>query len=207
MSKITDLTAGTPAGTDPVEFVDVSDTTMAASGTNKQATAADYGGLILLETITNSTAGEFDFNSLPSVYNRFIIHGNTRGDAATTEESLHLYFNEDLTDSTYHRQHHYGNNNAASASEASTPRIGITTGASSPTDSYGQITIVVENPAGSYLKQAISSMVVYRGTDDLVGGKVSMVSEVTAAITRIRIRTDNHATDQLLGTLRLYGQM
>jgi hypothetical protein len=31
-------------------------------------------------------------------------------------------------------------------------------------------------------------------------------SSITASITRLRVRTDNHATNQLLGVLRLYGE-
>ncbi len=47
--KISDLTAITGAnlaGTDEIEIVDVSDTTMAATGTNKQTTLADLSAFI-----------------------------------------------------------------------------------------------------------------------------------------------------------------
>lgn len=56
-TKITDLTAGTPEAADFLPYVDVSDTTMAASGTTKKALAGVYS-LTLKVQQPGGTPGE-----------------------------------------------------------------------------------------------------------------------------------------------------
>ena len=166
-------------------------------------------GKVEIETITNTTAGEFDFDNIPSGYKRLIIEGTLRGDVSGYEDNVYCIFNTDTTASNYHNQLITAIDATMGAGqypEASTPLLGRVPAVSSPTDSYGQFKIVVADYDGVNLKTAISTFMSYVNTDAIYNGQGSMVSAITAAITRIRIRTDNHATDQLLGTLTLYGE-
>ena len=85
-TTLTDLTefAGTLAADDWVYMVDKSDTTDNPDGSSFKIQVKNIVGRVLLQTITNSSAGEFDFNSIPSGFNRLIIRGEIRGDAAGT---------------------------------------------------------------------------------------------------------------------------
>jgi hypothetical protein len=160
----------------------------------------------VIQTITNAVAGEFDFDSIPAGYDRLILEGEVRSDAAVTADILYLFFNADTTVANYHSQDIFGSNGASAGGEAAVPRVGLATGASSPANAYAGVHIVIEGYDGTYVKQAIGRTLIRRAATDLAAGLNGMYSSVTAAITRVRLRTDNHATDQLLGTMTLYGE-
>jgi len=215
--KLTDLPAATTATDDDLVYmVDVSDATDDPAGSSKVITKNDFlgggAGTTMtvkkkLQTITNTTAGEFDFDNIPAGYDRLIIEGQVRGDASVGSEDLHIYFNEELTDANYHSQQNIGSNGANSSTEANVPKIAVVTAASAPANAYATVRVVMENFAGAYIKSAISNFTAYPGVDQQkVGEIVATAESMTAAITRIRIRTDNHSTDQLLGVLHLYAE-
>ena len=164
------------------------------------------GQMTLIETITNASAGEFDFTSIPSTYTRLIIKGHIRGDVTAVEDSCLLFMNTDTTVTNYHTQRSGAHNAAIDVAEGANPEICIVPAASSPANSYSQIEIVIENYTGSHLKQASSAFSSYTDTDIIRNGSNSLVSVITAAITRLRVQSDNHATDQLFGELHLYGE-
>ena len=206
-SEYTTLAGSGVASGDLVEVVDVSDTTDAASGTNKKVTLSSLGGMHLIETISNVSAGDFDFNSIPQGFNRLIIIGNIRGDVTSTSDGVRCYFNADTTASNYHTNGSYANNGTTTTGEGDDPFVGPCPADSSPSGAYGFFKIEIEDYAdSSLLKQLRSSFVSYLGADSQRTGVYSVVSSVTAAITRVRVQTDNDPTDQLLGTMRLYGQ-
>ncbi len=160
----------------------------------------------VIQTITNGSAGEFDFDSIPSGYDRLIIEGVVRSDAAVTADNMHMYLNTDTTNANYYRQNSAGSNGSTSSSESAAPVIAVITGAPSPANDYSPISIVIENYTGPYSKTALGNFTLRRTSTDTAAGQIGYFTSITAAITRVRLRTDNHATDQLLGTLTLYGE-
>jgi hypothetical protein len=78
--------------------------------------------------------------------------------------------------------------------------------ATSPANSYANVCIVIEDYDGSNLKGALCSTYSMYDTAATLVGWFGVKSSITAAITRVRIRTDNDPTDQLLGTMTLYGE-
>ncbi len=161
----------------------------------------------LIQTITNSTAGEFDFDSIPSGYNRLIIEGEVRGNVSAASDDVRVFLNADTTLANYFEQYNVGLNNTNSSGEAaSSSRIAFATAGTSPSDNYSSIKITIENYAGSWKKIVTGYSNAPYGSPDALIGMWSVTSSITAAITRVRLRTDNHPTDNLFGVLRLYGE-
>ena len=207
-ANITAIAAGkmTIGGTDGDVIVDE------AAGntitiTKWESYRAPYYGRQLIETIENTTAGKFDFNNIPAGFNRLIIMGSFRSDAAVTVDNIYIYLNADTTAANYHTQINETNNGSAVSSESPIPLISRSSGASSPANYYTTVMIVIEDYAGSNIKTATCIENVQQNTDDMRAGVVCVVSAITAAVTRVRIQTDNDPTNQLFGTLRLYGEL
>ena len=178
-----------------------------ASGGGGGGATATITAKHVIQTITNASAGEFDFDSIPAGYDRLIIEGFLRGDVSAISDNVRIFFNADTTLSNYHEQASLALNNANSSAEAtSSSRISFVPAASSPANSYANISIVIEDYDGSNRKGALSSTYSMYDTAATLVGFFGVKSSITDAITRVRIRTDNHATDQLLGTLTLYGE-
>ena len=160
-----------------------------------------------IERITNATAGEFDFNSIPSGYDRLIIKGYMRSDTADVQDSVEIFLNEDLTPSNYFRQFLTAINNIENTPEGTGCFIANIPAATAPASSYCDIVISIENyDSSAHRKMLISDFGSFRQTTELYMGKIAVTSAITAAVTRVRLRTDNHATDQMTGTLILYGE-
>jgi carbon monoxide dehydrogenase subunit G len=159
---------------------------------------------IPVETITNTTGGEFDFSNIPQDGDRLIIEGKVRGDATGTVEVLYAFLNNDLTNANYHATLHYADEGTAVAVESANPHGGYCGAASSPTDSYTSWRLTIEDYTGSTLKVTRSQFDNYQANDDLQTGHTGIVSAITNPVDRIRLRTDGHATDGLLGELTLY---
>jgi hypothetical protein len=162
---------------------------------------------VLIEEIENTTAGEFDFDTISGDYKRLIIEGYVRGDVSAVLDSVHAFFNADTTESNYHRQHSYTGDGSASVSEAAEARVALCPAATATADSYGTVRIVLEDYAGARLKTAFTSFVMTQAADDITTGNIGGYWDSTAAITRVRIRADGHPTDGLLGKLSLYGEL
>jgi hypothetical protein len=194
---------GVPSAPLEIEVLDPGDTTMSSSGTNKRAVLA---GPYLIETITNAVAGEFDFNSIPAGFKRLMLIGHARSNGTGTVDAVYCLFNADTTVANYHSQVIRGFNAAASGPEGDTPNIFTTPAASSPANSHAQFSIAVEHyEESTLLKTAQCTFMSYDDTDIQRTGMIGVVSAITAAITRLRLQTDNHPTDGLVGEVSLYG--
>jgi len=205
LTAITEL-AEAPAYDDWWYVVDKSDTTDNAAGSSKKI-LKQYVGRTLIETITNASAGEFDFASIPQVFSRLILVGDIRGDVTATSDFLFLLFNEETTTADYHSQYVANVTGVADVSKDDTPEIGVCSADSSPANSYSKITIIIDNYTGGYLKQATGDFNALRAATDVHSGLCYMNHDsLTAAITRLRLRSDNHDTDQLLGAVSLFGE-
>jgi len=208
-SKLTGLTelAEPPAYDDWAYMVDKSDTTDDAAGSSFKMQFSNIGRC-LIETITNASAGEFDFTSIPAVFSRLILVADVRGDVTATSDFMFLLFNEETTTGDYHSQYVANITGVADVSKDDTPEIGVCPAGSSPANSYGKLTIVIDNYTDGHIKQAEASFNALRAATDVHSGKCYMNHDsLTAAITRLRLRSDNDSTDQLFGVASLYGEI
>lgn len=206
--KLTDLDAiPVLAAADSIYVVDASDTTDDAAGSSKKITAENMGARYLIEEITLGSAGEFDFNSIPAGFNRLSIKGLVRGTVSSTSDILYVLLNADTTLSNYHSQRLVGFDNSSGNQEySSEPRIANCSAASSASGLYSSLNIDIEDYAGSHRKMVNGVNFTPRDAAALEAGFHVALSSVTAAVTRVRIRADDHPTDGLVGTLRLYGE-
>lgn len=166
----------------------------------------DFTATQLIQKIELSTAGKFDFDNLPQDYDRFIIQGKVESDATGNVGALNMYFNADTTDTNYYSQQVYGINAVANGGEAAVASICQVAGSTAVGKS--DVQIVIEDPAGSELKTALAQWGNYRtgGDESTTGQRYLTHDSMTAAITRLRLQAANDPTDQLTGTLFLYGQ-
>lgn len=213
--KLTGLTAITSAdNSDLLYIVDVTGNTPQKITVANLLAAVGAQSKVLLETIDNTaTAGEFDFGPgqaggvIATGYKRWIIEGELRGEVVATSDGTRIYFNADTTDANYHMQTNRAQNNAAVVTEGASSFFGNVPADSSPANSFAMFRLVIENPDGAVnLKQAMSFFTSYQDTDNIIMGSVGIVSAITAALTRVRLQTDNDPTDQLFGLLRMYGE-
>lgn len=210
ISALTELTTA-PASTDLIPIVDVSDTSMAASGTTKYITSETLlssQGKYEIETITadGSTITKFDFQSIPSTYRRLWIHGYVEGDVAATTEALYIFFNNDTTATNYYRQYSSHNATSVTTSEGAEPRIALIAGANAVGASM--LEICIEGYAATLIQQARGQSQVYRtgGSDVSNHQCVVFHDSATAAINRVTLQADGDPTNVLIGTLTLYGE-
>lgn len=168
----------------------------------------DEDEMTLIETITNASAGEFDFASIPQNFNRLVIKGYLRSSASGTQDTVYGFINTSTTVSSYLSQRFsaFDDGPSANLTEYAEPRVGIASGDGSPSGYYHNVSMEIEGYAVT--KQQIVKCE-SSGARDASSADVlfySCLSPVSAAVTRLRIRTDNHPTDGLIGTLRLYGE-
>ena len=161
---------------------------------------------VALETITLATAGEFDFSAISGDYDTLYIEGYVQAER-TDFDALHIYFNADTTDANYHHQHMFGNNSFADSGEAANPQLGLI-GGSLRVDRKNFISVKVPYYTDTAMdKTAMCRLGGPTNLDDAMWqGDSTVISSVTAAITRIRLQSDNDPTEQLTGELTLYGE-
>lgn len=169
-------------------------------------TSTATGTKVLLDEIELTSAGEFDFDNIPSGYDRLILQGTIRGTVSAASDSALLFLNADTTTTNYHRQSAAGVNGVANSSEANTADGFYTAAASSPANWYSTVYMELEDYTGSNNKTMRTMSNTPNDTANLFTGITTVQSSVTDAVTRLRVRADNHPTDGLIGTLRLYGE-
>lgn len=161
---------------------------------------------VLIEEITLTTAGEFDFDNIPQGYRRLRVLGNVTSDVSAAVDNLNVYFNTDTTDSNYHAQLLYSTNGISGDDEYTAPKVAIISGTTATITST-DVDMRLEGYTNSIGKQMSSEYSYLREAARVTTGRGTIAnSSVTDAITRLRIRTDNHPTDGLTGTLTLYGE-
>lgn len=178
---------------------------LAASGGGTTTTYAG-GSKFLIEEITLTTAGEFDFDSIPQGYDRLIIEGYIRGSDASLNTVSRLYFNEDTTDANYRRQVVGAYDGADEQSEASNTFFGNVVGDSSQSGAHSAVTIGMEGYNTSIRKTAYCRVDGAHDTSALRTNNSIVSSGITDPITRVRLRPSNHPTTGFTGTVRLYGE-
>jgi hypothetical protein len=214
---LTDLSefAGVLAPDDWVYMVDKSDvvTDSNAAGSSFKIQVKNLGGLIPLgPAIVNASAGEFDFDNIPAGFSRLWIKGEVRGDVADQGENVHIHYNSDEVDANYEHSYQSVSGPNTGDSRASTPRIAYVSAGTSPANAYTTLRLCIENYAGGNMKIARCHYDGLEITDSMNSGFSSVAWDLggnggTDAITRIRLRSHNNPTDELFGTLRLYGEM
>lgn len=211
-TDITDEVA-TPTDTAPDDLLlmtDVSDTTESVDGTSLKAQLKNLGAPVLLDRITNATAGNFVFSSIPGGYKRLIIKGWLESDAAgAPSDTVYIFFNSATTITDYKHQRLQGRGSAAVSNEQNNPQIVVVPGATG----LGPATVHIEleGYADSTSRDVKCATSLYGHAESTatatVGAIVVQHNSLTDAITTLTIETNNHPTDQLVGELSLYGQM
>lgn len=215
-TKITGLTETTTLdAADALVAVDVSDTTMAASGTNKYITkenlltAVGAQEMLItqeLDRISDPVSGEFDFNNIPQGYDHLIIQGEIRGDSATLPDYFRVFVNDDTTEANYHGEFFGSRSGSIVDFEAAAAYFSDGNYASSPTGANLHVDAMVRNYSdNTSLKDVKNEYWAYYQNDNILQGRNIAVSSITDPVTRLRIRTDGHPTDTLAGELILYG--
>jgi hypothetical protein len=211
------LTAVTVAATDKVLVQDANDADNLKTVTAQSI--ADLGGgggggggatttitaKQLIETITLASAGEFDFSSIPAGYDKLVIEGWARGNASAADDTVLMFANTDTTATNYEGPVGFqGSTQSAGMIDAI---VGQSSAGTSLADAQGHFRIEILNyDQSDNLHSALWDSTNIRTTGvayRLVGGWHWLTKEV---INRLRIRTNNHPTDQLIGELSLYGE-
>lgn len=177
------------------------------------ASPGGAAGKVLIQTITNVSAGEFDFNSIPQIYKSLILEHEVRCTIGSgTIAGMRLFINGDTTDANYLGQYCRGSNGGSVFVEVAGALGGVAPVAGSPANSYAQTeTKIQDYTKTSRLKQYKTTFTCLSvggsGTagriDTGVIGTASRV--ITAAVTRLQLRALTHPTDGLIGEARLYG--
>lgn len=192
------------------------------------AVPAEYTGIkVPLETITatgsESPIVEFDFGpniaggQIPQMFKRLWLHGRLRStDTSSSAETVCIYFNDDTTDTNYHSQWAIVNNTTYSDSEGAYPRVTTcpTDHTNSVADSFSTFSIVVEDyTSTTKLHMASSVHTAYLREASYLAHQFGPVTvwdipgSPYPAITRLRLRTDDHPSSVLYGTVTLYGEI
>lgn len=175
-------------------------------------TTTTYGGgvggtKVLISTITQESAGEFDFTNIPQTYSRLILEGTLRGSVSSTTATVQLLLNEDTTTSSYFYQGLRLVNGTLATPEAAAPNSGGVPGNTAPAG-RASFRAVLESYTDDLTKTWDSTTAYEEVAGDvMVGWRTVTTSSVTSPVTRIRVRANTHPTDGLTGTLRLYGEM
>lgn len=160
-----------------------------------------------IETIELTTAGEFDFDSIPQTYKRLVIEGYVRGMDTDTSEPAVILLNDDDVLANYHCQFVVGKNGTSSFSEFSVPSFGTVCSGNSTQGAYSRIRSVIEGYADPIIKMANTSYTTHVSPTDVNAGEVSATHKtMTSAVTRVRIRAER-AGSNLIGKLTLYGEL
>lgn len=215
MSKTTDLTEITTlADTDLFMVVDVDDTSMAPSGTNKKITRANvFKGQVIRTEILRlaapnaDAATTYEFTGIDSAsYDRLIAVGyNIQSAAANNTDVLFMYMNGDETATNYLVQQIGGNNGTAENNENDAPRIALVAGANAPRPSDFKVEI-----RGPSLVQVPMATGYYNCWVNAIGeqrvGTYGMTADagVAAAINSLKFAIDGG--EALSGTIILYGE-
>lgn len=162
---------------------------------------------VIIERITNTIADEFDFNNIPDKYKRLVIEGYIRSTDNVVGDDCLIVLNESVLDGQYHSQDNRTFDGAALLADSNNNKISTAVGTSAPADTYTDVRITIENYSNSAArKNVVGYLVGLLDTGKLVTGNFAVSSAITDAITRVRIRTDNHSGALLFGELTLYGE-
>ena len=195
------------AADDLMQVIDVSDTSMAASGTNKKVLMGNVGGKFLIEEIVHPTlAAGANFSSIPQQFTRLILEGKVRSGISAVVDTVSMFLNGDTTAANYFYQTIAGSNGSASAGEG-TGAVAFNTAAdTSVANDYSSVRLVIEGYAESYLKSWMAWSSLFR-----VAGQISTYQfatthlTLTDPITQLDLEASVPASGWQ-GYLRLYGE-
>jgi hypothetical protein len=203
----TPITTGAPANAstvnNPLGQLDSAITTL---DTSLASSAQSIGAWIPLYSNTLSVGGEFDVDlstSPATSCDHIIIKMLLRGTGNVTDnlDYVHIAFNTDTTTTTgnYWRQHYFGRGASLLANASQSAQIANAPNTLSDSSAFVVVNLEIPFFRGSHQKIVASNYYTLANTTTLDGwvGQFAVRWLNTAAITRIRIRTDNHPTDKL----------
>lgn len=132
------------------------------------------------------------------------LHALLRGTVALANDTAYLFYNNNTTVTNYYILGVLTQSGSTTSVSADAPTFGVCPAASSPANYFGYLRAFIPF-YGSTTQQKITA-VSSRSRTDTAASYVTDYAhhfESTAAITRIQVRTDNHATDTFATSSRL----
>ena len=164
------------------------------------------GGYLLIDEITDPVSGEFDF-AVPAGLNRLFGDGELRGTVVAASDIVLMLLNDGTGSYLTQDLSVSDGSGTVNATESTVGRVAVIPANNAAATLYGSFSFDISNCGGPNAKVVRTRYVSPLTTANIRQGGYGMLSPVTAEIDRIRIRTDNHSTDTLLGTMRLYGAL
>ena len=192
----------TPVSTDVMMIVDDPGGTAAS----EKITLANLLPGVMLHDKTLGSAGAFDVSSISQDYDDLLVIVTVRTDAATSSDTLYMYFNNDTTDANYHSEIGYHFDATAGLAEAATPGVSLVAGNTAPANVFSTVYYKIPSYAdtlslkvviadGAYINQTGSVVRLHCGMSWEDGG--------ATAINRITVQPNGYATDKFVTGSRL----
>ena len=174
------------------------------------ASAGGSAQSALLTTLTNTSASDFQYSSIPQTWNHLLIKGWVKSSDITLADDCHIFFNNDTSAANYLTNTFYSKNGISTMQELQgEPQVGEIVGASGSiaANNYSFVHIeILGYSTASLQKGANCHSIAYQSTTQGAYKSTYVMHEtLESAITQINIRTDNHPTHQLTGKLFIYG--
>jgi hypothetical protein len=150
----------------------------------------------VLHDETLVAAGTFDVSSISQAYDELELTLLLRGDVSATNDATRLFFNNDTTEASYRTELLQGNGATPTSAGADTALIGTVPAGTAVSGDFSAMKVYIPEYAGGKQKTSIILNSARISTTDIRTQIIAHNWENTAAITRIQVRTDNHATDE-----------
>lgn len=199
LGDLSDVTLTSPASDEVLSYNGSAWVNAAAAGGGSSSTT----GWVLLDTIENATAGDFDFTSIPAGYEKIRIEGNIRCAAANTGTAVDVYLNDDTTATNYWNQYHAANAGSNSSPSLGNATLGVATSGNSPSGAYTYIGIEMRGYDQAQLQHMRTRLDGYRTTSNIYTAKNSIVWEDGGDTVVDQITVT--ASGGMTGKLYLYG--
>ncbi len=165
------------------------------------------GGRALIQQITNATAGEFDFQSIPGTYEKLVLEGSFISTLGGSDiDQLYVNFNGDTDSLNYFSGESGANNGNALNAEYAYPHAGYCGGANVPAGSQVRFKAELIGYARTGALQQMQTWWGYLRTGSWMVHGHGIVTHETAVTAINRIRLFAPAAG-LVGYVRLYGEL
>lgn len=164
--------------------------------TTLNVATANMRQCVVLYDNTLGANGAWAVSSISQDYDDLELLLLVRGTVAAPTDVVYVMFNGDTVVTNYHQQVSQGVNGANASTEGATPTIAFCSAGTAPAAWFTPVTISIPNYASTLTKKiAMSIYSRYALAENLSAGQMAVAWDNTAAINRIFVRTNGHATD------------
>jgi hypothetical protein len=226
----------TPADTDYIEIVDVSDTTDDPTGSSKRvsigdlpiggaslpADAAGYlendgagalswstpagGGMTEIATITDPVSGEFEWTGIPQTYKRLVVKGYIKSASTNAADTVRAWINGLGGVASDYYRSRYLNNNGATVDDATSANDIATVGGSGGINDGSSFSLEIENYTTAGVTKYLSGGSVWAESATHIGKSEYVVRHKTDVAAITELLLKTDGGEDLSGTLTLYGE-